>query len=144
MMSCGRQDSCLVSCLGGFCECDQGLLLHYSPYIKELMRAVTCVCTGPVLILPDITVEVVCLALNLLVGSGGKEVVLEYETLLPAATVFNALGITFTKGFDKIQVSNCVNPSMLDFINILKSVSLQTTAAAEEEERSDEVTHKWF
>ena len=84
-------------------ECEQGLLLHYSPFMKELLSAVTCLCTAPVLILPDITVEVVCLALNLLVGSGGKEVTLEYERLEPAAIVFSTLGINFSYGFNELQ-----------------------------------------
>jgi len=109
----------ILSCLGGFVKCEQGPLLHHSPFVKELLEAVTCLCTAPVLILPDITVEVVCLALNLLVGSSGQEVTLE-EELEPAATFFSAIGISFSYSINKIQVSNFVNQNILNFIIILK------------------------
>ena len=106
--------ACILSCLGGFVECDKDLLLHHSPFVKELLGAVTCSCTGPVLVLPDIGVETICLALNLLVGSGGKEVVLEHEELQPAAIAFSMLGISFSYSFSKIQVSHSFNLSILN------------------------------
>ena len=68
--------ACMLSCRGGYVECDRGLLQHHSPFLEELLAAETCVCTKPIIILPDISVEAVCLALNLLVGSS-KEVSLE-------------------------------------------------------------------
>ena len=62
--------TCLLSCQGGLMvQCDRGLLLQHSPFLKELLTAEACICTCPILILPDVTVESVCLALNLLVGS---------------------------------------------------------------------------
>jgi hypothetical protein len=89
---------CVLSCRGGLVECDQGLLIHHSTFLKELLGAETCVCSRPVIILPDITVEATLLALNLLAGSG-KDVSLEYESLMPAAPVLSMLAVTFVYGF---------------------------------------------
>jgi hypothetical protein len=94
----------MLSCRGGFVECDRGLLQHHSPFLKELMAAESCVCSKPIIIIPDISAETVCLALNLLVGSG-KEVSLDYESLLPTAPVLSMFDITFTYGFSEIQVN---------------------------------------
>ena len=44
--------------------------------------------------------------------------------------------------FNKIQVSNCVNRSILNLIKILKFLSPQAPVA--EEERSDEVNQHWL
>jgi hypothetical protein len=97
--------ACTLSYQGGSVDCDQGMLEHYSPQLKEMLSAdETCPCRKSVIILANFTVEPVCLALNLLEEAAGKEVILEYECLLPAGPVLSVLGINFTLGSNDIQV----------------------------------------
>ena len=139
--------ACTLSCKGGIVDCDQGLLLHYAPHLRDLLSTDACLCTNPVLILPDFMVKVVRLAVNLMVKAAGKEVMLEYQSLQPAGPVFLVLGINFTCGYEvqssaPAQVANVtyVDPPIptadenLALWTVWHGVHLQESKAAPYEE----------
>jgi hypothetical protein len=90
---------CAVTCFDGFLHCDVDLLLRRSPLLRELFSGVSCYCTGPGLALPDISVHVVALAVNLLLAEEGV-VTVEYESLLAAVPFFELLGIPFNNDIE--------------------------------------------
>jgi hypothetical protein len=96
--------ACTLSCHCGSVDCHLDLL-----------------CTKAVVILPDFTVESVILALNLLVEAAGKEVMQDYECLLPAGPVLTVLGISFTIGSNDIQVL----ASRVNWIQVFSAPSRQ-------------------
>jgi hypothetical protein len=90
-------------------ECDQRLLLHQAPHLKEMFDATdTCPYTKRVIMLPDFKVELVGIALSLLEEAAGKEVMLDYEGLLPAGPVLTVLNVAFKIDI-KVLVQHCSN-----------------------------------
>jgi hypothetical protein len=73
---------CAVTCSDGLVHCDVELLVTRSPLLKELFSGVRCYCAGPGLALPNLPVNVVVLALNLLLAEEG--IVKVNESLLAA------------------------------------------------------------